>query len=105
DSMRAAYVKCLPFLETQSLGADADHMLDMVRLLLMSKGYTEQEVADVDLASKTPEEIAQLVSAKQPTPAAPKQRVIQPAELEAALTKGWNFRSELRDGRILVEAA
>ena len=65
-----------------------------------------------DLSSKTTEELASLLYAKAaPTPAAvppapkkPKQRVVKLDELDQALAEGWAFKSELRDGRILIEA-
>lgn len=111
EDMRRAYAKALPYLETRTQENQADALLESVKFFLVANGWTAAELDKLDLSSKTTEELASLLYAKAaPTPAAPpapkkpKQRVVKLDELDQALAEGWAFKSELRDGRILVEA-
>ncbi|MHB8633544.1 MAG: hypothetical protein ACYDBQ_06185 [Thermoplasmatota archaeon] len=88
--------------------------------LLQVAGHTPEEVKEMDVATKSPQELLELArkafvkpvpamsapasGGRADLPGKPTQRILQPEELAGALAEGWSVRMEMRDGRILVES-
>ncbi|MEE9197939.1 MAG: hypothetical protein V3U45_07320, partial [bacterium] len=68
----------------------------------------EEELAELDLAAMSDEEIVVLLDSG-PGPqlatngSGPRQRIVDLEELPAALQTGWVYRDSLSDGRVVVE--
>jgi hypothetical protein len=107
EDMRKAYTKALPSLETRRPIEPGDPRLPMVSALLEFAGYTESQIQELDLASKSWDELKALVPSSIDSKPAPdmQQKVVSMAELDAALLKGWLFKASLQDGRAIIEKA
>lgn len=108
EDMRRCYAKALPFLETRR-GIDAgDPTLPMVTVLLQAAGYSEAQLAKLNLESKSKDELIALVSRPGGETVGKKsderkQKVVGSAQLETALLDGWFYRASLPDGRAIIE--
>jgi len=110
EAMRKAYAAALPYLETTQQRQAEDPTLRVVNVLLQAAGYSEEEIREMALETKSQEEIAELLRDKPPSgPAASlpmlRQRIIPLGGLDAALAEGWAFKASLPDGRAVVEGA
>lgn len=103
EAMRHAYTQAQEFLETRVTGNRKDPILDFVNLLLQSKGLAAEQVAAMDLAAKSTDEIVALL-AEAETQAKGRQRLVRPEELGQAIGEGWIVKCQLTDGRIVLEA-
>jgi hypothetical protein len=104
EQMRNGYSQALRYLETRQASASPDQMR-MVRLVLLTKGYSRDDLAQLDLESKTPEELEALAAESGVTQTRPAQKVVTADELGSALASGWMYRAILPDGRTIVERA
>lgn len=116
EAMREGYQAALAYLETSKPLEGEDPTLKAFRVLLLSTGYSEEEVDAFKLDEKTEEEIVALLRERGPKPRradAPRdaiggaplpQRIIDLGGLDRALVEGWAFKASLPDGRIVVEA-
>lgn len=109
EAMRDAYGEALEHLETTHRGARQDPTERLLRVILRAAGHEEEALAEMDLRAMSDEEIVALLDAGPgPRPVAangggPRQRVVDPEELAAALEEGWVYRDSLADGRVVVQ--
>lgn len=109
--MRRAYERAVPYLETEAARNHEEPRVAVYEALLQVAGLGPEEIKGMDVGRKSPGEIQRLAAAAmdrglrvQPAASKPSQRVVTPAELAPALEDGWSFLSELRDGRLLIQA-
>ncbi len=108
EEMRRAYERGLEYLETAPRGPREDPTGRLIRLILRTAGFGEEELAELDLAAMSDEEIVALLDGGPGLQLAtngsgPRQRVVGLEELPAALEAGWAYRDSLADGRVVVE--
>ena len=127
DDMRESYRRAEPFLATQLTGDEREKgNLWILRALLKDKGYTEEEVAQMDLELVDERQLDALLSARrspsrgpfQPTGrrtvlsggpaesgrgAHALQQVIAESELPSYLAGGWIARMALNGSKFIVE--
>jgi len=112
EEMRQAFAKALPYLETRS-GETEDPRRIAYEGLLQVVGYSQEDVTKANVESKTPAEILAMARdaftrVRQNVPikvssAQPKQKLVDEEDVPAALDQGWNFKEQLRSGKILLE--
>ena len=116
EAMRKAYETALEFLETLIRAPRQDPTIKMLSYLLQSAGYSAEQVEGMNLESKSQEEIVDLLRRKKGVSGAgnghgdggngspPRtQRVVAAEHLDTLLTDGWEYRTSLPDGRVIVE--
>ncbi len=111
EEMRRAYESALSHLEATRHQTE-DPTVKMASFFLLAAGYSQEEVEDMDLGSKSREEVVDLIRRARGAVAAngnggqprgPRQKVIPPKDLQAAIAGGWLWRANLPDGQVLVE--
>ncbi len=108
EAMRDGYGHALKFLETTPRRPREDPTGRLIRLILRTAGFGEEELEELDLEGMTDEEIVALLD-RGPGPqlatngSGPRQRIVDLEELPAALQTGWVYRDSLSDGRVVVE--
>jgi hypothetical protein len=104
EKMRKGYEAALQYLETTPKRPGDDPIKRVVDILLMERGYNEEEIKGLDLEGKTDEEIAEILS-KGPKAGNHKQRIVSVAELPEVLEQGCEFKAMLPDGKAIVSVA
>lgn len=104
ESMRAAFTHAARHLESPAFNQE-DPAKRMASLVLAAAGYEETELADLDVASTSDEELVGLLRARLQPAAGPIQRIVPLAELDGAVAQGWCFKAMLPDGRAVVESS
>jgi hypothetical protein len=102
EEMRAAYKRCEPFLSTVPTKEDTVDPAAISKMLLMSFGYREEELADVDLTDMTA--IQDLVARKMGArnEDRPRQKVVSGGELAGYLDRGWTVVTALNPNQVVV---
>lgn len=106
DDMRQTYTGATQYLETIHSAPQEDPTLRLLHMVLEARGYSKERLKELDLASKTQEEIVLMM--RDPPPergkknSVQRQRVITMAELDSALSEGWEFKAHLPDGRAII---
>ena len=110
DDMRVAYSRCEPFLSTTAASPNADRDLTTRRVVLRMQGYTEEELAKIDISTKTDDELIALADAKRlgrgaglaaPQPRG-NQRVVGLDEAEGLVAQGWDYVAQLGPDRVIL---
>lgn len=108
ERMRQAYAKALCYLETQ-VPESENPRVAFASTILQIAGHTPEEIVAADVANKPEKEFVGMMrdAILKTTQGASKarQKIVSLADLDAALASGWVYKAELRDSRILVEAA
>ena len=110
EEMRAAYKRCESFLSTNGSRSLEERDLTTRRVVLRMHGYTEEELAKIDIATKTDDELIALAEAKrianQRAASAPPprsgQRVASMVEAERLISEGWEFVAPLGTERVIL---
>lgn len=124
ETMRAAYAKALPYLET-TLRAPETPLPEIASVVLRAAGLTATEVLALDVKRKTADELASIMqdaltrrasaaAPQAPTPPVapqpvalhhglPRQKIVNLADLASALADGWSFRTTLPGDQAIVE--
>lgn len=105
EDMRKAYARCESTLSTIPVKNETE---DLVKLLLMVNGMTQEEADRLDLSTKsTPEllKLAEETKARQDAKAAsPGQRAVALLEVEGLLEQGWEYVGPLGQERAILRA-
>jgi hypothetical protein len=112
EEMRAAYKRCEPFLSTNASTANPERDLTTRRVVLRMHGYTEEELAKIDISTKTDDELIALADAKRAEnqraarSALPRtgQRVANLADVERLIGEGWEFVAPLGSDRVILRS-
>ena len=111
EEMREAYRKCQVLLQTRVTQGDIvteEKARNMVKISwFQALGFSHKEIEELNLLEKEGEEIQALVKNKVlgSLNGGKKQKIIQPAEIDNALEEGFAFKTQLPDGRFIVEIA
>lgn len=104
EEMRKAYAACEPYLltsPTPSGDAQTDRIL---RVFLLTSGFSEEEIRKLDLASMSDADIAELARRRvADAPALPRQRIVKEAEVPSMLEQGWLVRSQFNHESYVLE--
>jgi hypothetical protein len=98
EEMREAYRRCEPIL-TGDAPSEGDVRREVARVLLGSLGYTEKELASVDLADV---EQVRVLTQRRVAPAPKKQAMVTVEELPGYLEEGWTFVGNVGQDRVLL---
>lgn len=110
EEMRAAYARCEPYLSTFPTASNTDRDLVTRKVVLRMHGYSEEELAKIDIASKTDDELIALADAKRlgrgaglaaPQPRG-NQRVVGLDEAEGLVAQGWDYVAQLGPDRVIL---
>jgi integrase len=110
---RAAYRRCEPFLSTSVTAVSPDRDLTTRKVVLRMHGYSEEELARIDISTKTDDELIALADAKRlenqrasrGSSPSPGQRVAKLAEVERLLGHGWEFVAPLGPDRVVLRSS
>ena len=107
EDMREAYRKCQEYLETsRSKESDAESLREMFRVeLLKVAGYSDEEIEEMDLTVDD-EDLQKMIrrrlmGAMMNNGAS--QRVVETAEVEQLLQRGWNYVATLPNERVILK--
>ena len=98
EEMREAYRRCEPIL-TGDVPSEGDVRREVARVLLGSLGYSEKELAGVDL---TDVEQVRALTQRRVTPTPKKQALVTVDELPGYLDRGWTFAGNVGQDRVLL---
>ncbi len=101
---REAYHRCEPFLSTVPIGAEKDEAaVKIKRLLLKVAGYTDPELAKVEVGELSDDQIEKMVSDRVGRAAAvPTQEVVLRAQVASLLSQGWEAVMPLGPDQVVV---
>lgn len=103
EEMRKAYKRCEPYLSTMPVKSEGG---DMVKLLLMVNGMTQEEADTLDVSAMSTAELLKLAEetkARQAAKAAPPgQRAVLLPEVEALLVQGWEYVAPLGSEKAIL---
>ncbi|MCI4321734.1 MAG: hypothetical protein L3K05_05455 [Thermoplasmata archaeon] len=107
---RAAYKRCEPFLSTTATPVNTERDLTTRMVVLRMHGYSAEELAKIDLASKTDDELIALADAKRlenqrasgAAPTGPGQKAVTIAEVGKMLEAGWEYVAPLGMDRAVL---
>ncbi len=110
EDQRAAYKRCEPFLSSVPIRSTEERDLQTRRVVLRMHGYTEEEVAKMDIASKTDDELIALADAKRlenqravsAAQSRPGQKAVPIAEVGRMLEAGWEYVAPLGPDRAVL---
>jgi integrase len=105
DELRASYARCEAALSTSHSSSDSNRDMQTRRVMLRIVGYTEEELAKIDLAAKTDDELIALADARrQSQTAVPRsgQRAVAVAEVGPMLDSGWEYIAPLGQDRAVL---
>jgi integrase len=102
EELRRVYAGCEPFLTVASARSEPAGPAAISKMLLMGFGYSEEELASVDLADIGV--VQELVAKKMGSCAEmePKQKVVSPGELTRYLDEGWTVAVALGTGQVVL---
>jgi integrase len=113
ETMRAAYTKALPFLETRAR-REEDPVQRIALAALKAAGRSEADLQALDLANMDDGAVVGLLTdalasrvrvPRVPAQSKAKQRVVGIDKLEELLAEGWVFKASLDGGKAIIEQA
>jgi integrase len=108
DELRASYARCEAALSTAQASSNTERDMQTRKVMLRIVGFTEEELAKIDLAGKTDEEIIQLAenkrSASDVGPIRPGQRAVAVREVGNLLAAGWEYVAPLGVDQAILRA-
>jgi len=103
EEMRQAYRRCEQFLSTLPTSSEKEAQAKMSRTMLMGLGYTEDELAKVDLEKLDVTEFQKLVTRKLgPGGTKSRQRVVETTDLSDYLEKGWTVVTTVNGHQVVL---
>ncbi|MFI5418990.1 MAG: hypothetical protein ACHQ2Y_08875 [Candidatus Lutacidiplasmatales archaeon] len=105
-SARAQYRAAEPFLSTVPTTSNADRDLTTRKVVLRMHGYTEEELAKIDISTKTDDELIALADAKRAENeekfSRPGQKAVPIAEVGRMLEAGWEYVGPLGSDQAIL---
>jgi hypothetical protein len=108
--MRAAYRRCQPYLQTEAPSGMEDTKLQFRQQLLIVAGYSEDEVATVELEKLSDDDIRDRVRKKLIKEnnngngsRTLRQKVVPLDEVEKHIESGWEYVSQLPNGKAVIK--
>ena len=98
EEMREAYRRCEPTL-TGEAPSEGDVRREVAKVLLESLGYSEKELAGVDLADV---DQVRSLTRKRVAPVPKKQALVSVDQLPGFLEEGWTFVGNVGQDRVLL---
>jgi hypothetical protein len=112
EDMRGAYRRCQPYLQTETPSGMEDTKLQFRQQLLIVAGYSEEEVNAVDLEKLSDDDIRDRVREKllkennnSNGSRTLRQKVVPLDEVEKYIESGWEYVSQLPNGRAIVKGS
>jgi len=113
EDMKSAYRRCQPYLQTEAPSGMEDTKLQFRRQLLIVTGYSEEEVNTVDLEKLSDDDIRDRVREKLLKEnnnngngsRSLRQKVVPLDEVEKYIESGWEYVSQLPNGRAIVKGS
>jgi len=112
EDMRSAYRRCQPYLQTEAPSGMEDTKLQFRRQLLIVAGCSEDEVNTVDLEKLSDDDIRIRVREKLLKEnnngngsRTLRQKVVPLDEVEKYIESGWEYVSQLPNGRAIVKGS
>jgi len=103
EEMREAYRRCEPFLSTIPTTSEKEAQARMSRTMLMGLGYTETELAKVDLENLDVTGFQKLVTRKLgPGGARSRQRLVESSDVPDYLEKGWTVVTAVNGHQVVL---
>jgi hypothetical protein len=103
DDMREAYGRCEPFLSTMPSHNEQDTRSKMARIMLLGLGYTEEELAKVDLDNLDVAVFQDLVTKKVSARGSQaRQQLVESTELPRYLELGWTVVTTVNDHQVVL---
>ena len=108
EDMRNAYAKSLKFLETELKGIPEDeytrNVNEFKKLILMTAGFTEEEINKGNLLDLDNSELAKKLEEKRVNAInnGNKQKVISVKEVREYISKGWEFVNTLPGNKDVI---
>ncbi len=104
EQMRAAYKRCEPFLSTVPTAAGRDEAaVKIKRLLLKVAGYSDGELAKVEVGELADDQIEKMVSDRVGRAAGlPTQQVVRTAQVESLLSQGFEVVTSLGSDQVVL---
>ena len=103
EEMREAYRRCEPFLSTLPTTSEKETQARMSKTMLMGLGYTEAELAKVDLEDLDVAGFQKLVTRKLGSGGSKsRQRVIESTDLPSYLEQGWTVVTAVNGHQIVL---
>ncbi|MGB9734450.1 MAG: site-specific integrase [Conexivisphaera sp.] len=103
EQMRAAFAKFSRILVAGFMPPREDAEAVVLRNLLRLAGYSEEEVASVDLSNVGADDIRAMIERKmREAAAARRQVVVGPDEAERYISEGYEFVATLPNGRVIL---
>ena len=113
EDMKSAYRRCQPYLQTEAPNGMEDTKLQFRQQLLIVAGYGEDEVATVDIEKLSDDDIRDRVREKLLKEnnnngngsRTLRQKVVPLDEVEKYIESGWEYVSQLPNGRAIVKGS
>jgi len=110
EDMRSAYRRCQPYLQTEAPSGMEDTKLQFRQQLLIVAGYSEDEVATVELEKLSDDDIRDRVRKKLIKEnnngngsRTLRQKVVPLDEVEKHIESGWEYVSQLPNGKAVIK--
>jgi len=110
EDMRSAYKRSQKYLQTEEPSGTDDLKLQFRQQLLIVAGYSEDEVAKVELEKLSDDDLRGMVREKllkenSNGPRTPRQKVIPLDEVERYVESGWEYVSQLPNGKAIIKGS
>ncbi|MDE1821152.1 MAG: hypothetical protein KGJ23_10525 [Euryarchaeota archaeon] len=103
EDLRDSYRRCDSYLSVSPGRPEHETEAKMAKLMLMGAGYTQEELAQVDLLNLDMPTLQTLPRRKQaPAPTQPRQRLVTTEELASYLDHGWTVVTTIGVDRIVI---
>jgi len=103
DDMRDAYRRCEPLLSTIPSRSDQDTQMQIAKTMLLGLGYTEEELAKVDLQSLNLATFQELVTKKLGASVSElRQKLVDAGELPNYLERGWTVVTTVNGHQVVL---
>lgn len=103
DDMREAYRRCEPFLSTIPSRSDQDNQAKIAKTMLLGLGYTEEELAKVDLENLNVSVFQELVNKKLDASGSDaRQKLVDANELPGYLEQGWTVVTAVNGHQVVL---
>jgi integrase len=104
DDLRASYQRCEPFLFVSAGRPGNDAQAQAAKIMLLGLGYSEEDLAGVDLEHLDVAVFRELVTKKVvPAGARPKRKLIDASDLERYLSEGWTVVTAVNGHQVVVD--
>jgi hypothetical protein len=110
EDMRSAYKRSQKYLQTEEPSGTDDLKLQFRQQLLIVAGYSEDEVAKVELEKLSDDDLRGMVKEKllkenSNGPRTLRQKVVALDEVERYIESGWEYVSQLPNGKAIIKGS